>query len=345
MPPSVRVQEAIDDYLDYRENVAGMAANTLRTNRASLKALAGHLGDIQMSSVGHRHIEGFFADMGKRWGASTMNVRRSHVAEFLRFSQSRGWMRRDINLMENTRQRKVMTRDRLRIPVQEFPTVLDAAMTPRDRIVMALGLFLFLRASEIRYLKIADLHLDRDEVFVTVLKTQETDTMPISAPLRQELTRWLGYYTQNIGALKPEFHLAPSMRAVPGIQDPATGRFVARDGDWVRLKPHRPVHQPEGIVSRTLTRLGYPVYREGIHTLRRSGARALFDELADSGYDRALEVVSSMLHHKQMSTTQLYLGLSESKARRDELLKGQPMFTGMQRGNNVLELPVKVESL
>ena len=75
-----------------------------------------------------------------------------------------------------------------------------------------------------------------------------------------------------------------------------------------------------------LDRAGYPIAKEGGHTLRRSGARAYYDELCEDGYDGALRRVQSMLDHSTTIVTEGYLGLGLDKEARNKALKGQPMF-------------------
>ena len=86
---------------------------------------------------------------------------------------------------------------------------------------------------------------------------------------------------------------------------------------------------------------GYDIAGEGGHTLRRSAARALYDELVEErGYDGALRRVQTMLDHKHSMTTELYLGLDVDKVARNKALRGKPMFTRRQVGTagNVIPL-------
>lgn len=65
---------------------------------------------------------------------------------------------------------------------------------------------------------------------------------------------------------------------------------------------------------------------EGVHTLRRSGARALYDRLVSEGYDGAMRTVQSMLHHSSIQTTEHYLGIHLDKKRRDDVVRGKHLF-------------------
>ena len=72
--------------------------------------------------------------------------------------------------------------------------------------------------------------------------------------------------------------------------------------------------------------------------MRRSGARALFDQLVQDGYDGAIRTVQAMLHHTSVTTTEVYLGIHLDKKRRDEAIRGKVMFP--VSAENVVELGV-----
>ena len=81
-----------------------------------------------------------------------------------------------------------------------------------------------------------------------------------------------------------------------------------------RLRPWSQVSHPYEIAKKAMHSIGYPsVKNEGIHTLRRSGARALFDSLKAQGEDQALLIVGSMLGHKD---TKVIAATSGSRWRR-----------------------------
>jgi len=185
-----------------------------------------------------------------------------------------------------------------------------------------------MRASEIRLLRIKDVNLATDEISVRVPKTKDSDVMPISAEMGEELRRWLTHYTDQAGPLDLDWFLVPG-QALTEWERGEHGQIVRPTSR--QLVPSAQVRKPHEIVKQALKRLGWAdVSREGVHTLRRSGARALYDELAASdGHSNALETVSAMLHHSVMATTQIYLGLTESRRKRDRLIAGKPMFPSL----------------
>jgi len=218
---------------------------------------------------------------------------------------------------------------------QDFPRLLDACTNPQQRIIVALGLYLFLRASEVRELRIGSVNLDRGEVLVYQPKTSRYDEMPICAELDTELRRWLTWYAQDAGPvhgpLDPEWFLVPA-RMPMTLENPEGGRGNGRPvprGEG-SVNPHKRVGTPHRAVQKALNAIGWRVEgdREGCHTLRRSGARALFDTLVESGEvrDGVLRVVSAMLHHKSTSMTEHYLGLEADVEKRNDMFKNRQMF-------------------
>jgi integrase len=110
--------------------------------------------------------------------------------------------------------------------------------------------------------------------------------------------------------------------------------------------PDSPVSRPSRRVQAALEAIGMETRntdgtskREGSHTLRRSGARALFDQLTlDGGYDHPLRIVQSMLHHASITQTEVYIGVTADKRTRDEIIRGKPMYT--VNSDNVVRLTV-----
>ena len=157
--------------------------------------------------------------------------------------------------------------------------------------------------------------------------------MPVPGELDRELRRWLQAYQDDVrGPLEPDWFLVPAHGAPTPFWDPAVKRWTAGYADR-NLNPCRRVSGTSSRVQDALTRAGYPVRDdygrsagEGVHTLRRSGARALFDRLAGEGYDGAIRTVQAMLHHESQQTTEGYLGLTMDVKRRNDLLRGRDMF-------------------
>jgi integrase len=229
---------------------------------------------------------------------------------------------------------------KLRIPVTDFARLLDSADRPDRRIILALGLFLFLRGGEIRTLKVGDVRLDQGEVDVVIHKTNDIDEMPIPYELDQELRRWFIAYAEDIGRpLRHDDYLVPAHRQFPGwLPRPETGNF----------QPERGVLRPFAHIQLILDKAGYPLVngdgtkaREGVHTLRRSGARAMFDALVEGrigdpmARDDALRQVMAALHHSSMTISEHYIGLEADRMKRNRTMKGVRF---LPEAGNVIEL-------
>jgi integrase len=207
---------------------------------------------------------------------------------------------------------------RPRLPVAVLGQVLDGARNPRDRALVATGLELLLRGGELAALRVGDLDLVNRTVAVRLEKAHgelATDEMALSPGLERELRRWLVDYARLAGR-QPEAgdRLFPRLRHVRhGV-----------DSEYM-VEPTEPLRQPWRVVGRAVRALGpddQGLRRVGFHTLRRSGARALFDHLSDErGPTRAMSHVSSLLHHKNRATTELYLGVTEDRAHRNEAIR------------------------
>ena len=142
------------------------------------------------------------------------------------------------------------------------------------------------------------------------------------------------------------------MFLVPRIRRPALANDGRGPGGGYSVErkkgntlPYTKCSRPHRYVQRTLVKFGIPIrdeegksLHEGVHTLRRSGARALFDELVDrGGYDGVLRLVAAMLHHKSTQMTERYLGLDVDTKKRNDLLRGERMFAEPDK-SNVVEL-------
>jgi integrase len=331
------LSDAIDEFLAYRK-AAGLAKNTLLVNKRGLSAFLALVGNIQVRHLDARHGEQYQSYlMGKGYKPNTVNTNLTTFTAFVKWLRSRRLLRSDSDPAGNVRQIRAMVEPRQRLEKQEFPAFLDHAKTPHERIICALGLYLFLRTSEISALKVGDVNLVAGTIFVRIQKSQTTDEMPISAELDRELRDWLTWYAEDIDEpLKDDMWLVPTRRRPTMKNDgsgPGGGYMVERErGNCV---PYDKLRRAARYVQKVLEAYGMPLRneegesnREGCHTLRRSGARALFDELVENAsYDGALRLVSAMLHHKSTTMTERYLGLDVDVKKRNDLLRGKKMFT------------------
>lgn len=310
----------------------------MRHYRYTLDTLIHVIGDQYIEDLTYLELERYFAyvrrdhvdSTGRQQppvSASGHNNYLGRIKPFCRWLQSRGYTQVDLTLgVPRMREPRVI---RLRLSAEQVRQLLDRAACPRDRALIAVGYFTMLRASEIRTLRIQDVNLDTDTLFVHITKTKTEDKFPISPEFHTELERWLNHYRRDLLSSYGRM-LAPSDFLIPSYNHhqfdvgfrTLNGRPVPRSKP-PSLNPSRSVRHPHLIVKAGLRSIGVPDHREGIHTLRRTAARHLFDALLETTgkYDGALRIVQATLHHASSQQTEIYLGLSSELKARDEFLR------------------------
>lgn len=318
----ILLYEAARDYLANLK-AQGMADRTIAGHSIILNHALNCWGNMDVRDISPAHVDKLFAK--NSWSMSTQNLYLWNLRSFVKYLRRHNHLPKDADPTDGWRTRRVPKRQRTWLTVEELRELMDAAWNERDRAVIAIGAYTFLRGSEIAALTISDLDFEANEVDVYRIKGKVADRLPMCIELKDEMTRWLDYYQTHAGDLKPEWLLVPArgpipMRGIPGI------RALEPTGEPAPLKPTDPITKPYAIVRRALRDIGFDTVGDGCHVLRRSGARALFSRLRDDGYDGALRRVSSMLGHSSTNITEHYLGVDAERRQRNQLLAGQPMF-------------------
>lgn len=277
------------------------------------------LGDVTVSGIDGRSMDAVFASYV--WSQSTRNQKISYYRAFFGWCRSRRYLPSEVDPLFGYRKLRVPEVDRTRIPRSEWSRLFASCVSVQERVIVATGLYLFLRASEQQGIQVQHVHLDDCQVEIYRVKTRQWDTMPISSELDP-------FLRAQLTSLAELFPLRPDHYLIPGrfrdLKRSPSGQLLAGTGS---VNPDRPFTHPHRAIQRILARAGYPTLGEGEHTLRRSGARAYFDELAGSGYDGALRRVQSMLGHSSSAITERYLGLDLDRRSRNQSLRGKPMFS------------------
>ncbi len=334
MPKQATLNDAIEQHLALMR-AQGLAFRTIKSHKQTLMAFMAESGNVYIRTLTGVHVERMFAAHAN-WQPRTRNLHLQNLRAFFATCRARGWMPKDHDPTHGWRNQKPVRTEKRRIPVDRFPELLGSADHPRDRAILALGLFCFLRGSELQALRIKDVDLEAHELRIYRTKTREYDTLPISLELAEELEVWLHWYKIKHGpTLDPEWYLVPAKEPNPTVQDPHTRLLVQQPG-VARLRPRKQLGHPYRVAQRALAQLGYDTLGEGEHTLRRSGARALFDHLRDEGYDGALQRVRAMLGHKSAAQTEHYLGVDLERRQRNELIAGKAMFPQLRRKPGML---------
>ena len=308
-----------------------LAHNTIENRDVVVRQLLLHVGDMQLHSIKDKHISEFMLSSAKKRSDVSLSNTHSHLNSFFKWCVNTGRLKPQLNPMNGRRRPRFTERERQRVHVSKFPWLLDIASEKdaRDRALIAVGLFALLRDQEMANLRIRDIDLDAGYMFAKITKSHTEDRVPISAALDSELRRWYVDYQKQVGALRPEYLLIPSV-VKARVQKP-TGGFAT--SAFVGYDPFKPVLKSSTIVTPLLEQAGIAIRdevgkstREGAHTLRRSGARALYDAFTEMGRVDALRIVQTLLHHKNIIETQRYIGLNPDRESRDTIMRGAVLY-------------------
>lgn len=309
------------DYIAFRMS-SGRKSATIIKDEQCLTSLIEFYGDIPVEQI--NDLVPFFAP--DRW--SSASYRNSHVSvfrSFFEFCRKRGYAPLTFDPMYGLEFAPNPPKDKRYVPVDEFPALLDAAQNPRDRIIIALGLYLFLRQGEITGLVLNSYDAEEKRIGVRVFKTNLFDRMQVNSELAVELDRWLTHYRASSRFLSPSSFLVPSRTPATAISS---------------YLPGRPFSRPYRATQAALAALGWrddEIEGEGGHLLRRSGARGLYYHLRDEqGNERAMALVQRRLHHANRAMTERYIGVTIEDGELDDLLLGKPMFKPRAEGAVIL---------
>jgi integrase len=340
------LSDAITDYMVLRGS-QDFSKRTLANERGILKRFLAVNGNIWVHQINERHATRYFEDAGKTRSARSLQLDHTVLNQFFDWARQTKRLPLDMNPMSGRRRPKTRHRERERIHASKFPHLLDVAgeRDPRDRAAIAVLLYTLIRDQEAADLRIGDVDLDAGLLRVRITKSYIEDDMPICAELDAELRNWLSIYAAEAKVPLHAHHFLLPTRQSLGI---------VRSGYRGLINGHNLVYAPD----RKVDRLGRTIVRptleafglelsdhagrskmEGAHTIRRSGARALFDRLAADGYDHSLRIVQSMLHHSSVAITEKYLGVTADRRSRDEILRGKPMYE-VSDLDNVVKLSV-----
>lgn len=308
----MQLKDAGVEYLAFL-GATGASSSAIKNVTFTLNQLLDTTGDVTSGAITHVHIQRLIAD--HNWAPTTYNLKISHVRQFIEWLKRRRYMPSTHDPMYGFSCMKVPQKVRLRVPQSEWARVLDCAHHPADRMLVACGLYLMARPSEIASVRMHDVDIDKMTVQLIRHKTRRVDLMPICTELLEEIQRWLAWYESH-AKVGPDSYFIPRKRPGGFCEDEST-----RD-----VEPGCRLSEPHKKVQAALLRAGYRTKQEGGHTLRRSGARAYYEELVSTGHDGALRQVQTMLDHRDSAVTEIYLGTSRDKAERERNLKGKPMF-------------------
>lgn len=331
------LSDSIEDYLGHLTS-RGVSKSHLKSSRSCLRVLLTVVGNILTENVHEGHVDAYFTKASQTRNAASLGTDTAVLGSFFKWAIRTKRAGRSGNPMEDRKAPRRQSRPWRGFHVSKVPGLLDSATHPRDRILLASGVYALGRSIEFTILRIGDVDLESGYIAYTITKTRKSDSIPICEELDEELRRWLTMYAEQCGTLDPNWYLIPAK--TPPL--PAGDRKI--DPLSAKLIPTRKMGRPYLVARAALTAIGYPVVdgegkplNEGMHTIRRSMARALHDQLREEGDPNPVETVRAMLNHSTEAQTRQYIGLETNRIHRDERVKGRPMFPGL-RGGNVSEI-------
>lgn len=329
------LSDAIEEYRSWRTS-QDYSKRTLANEKTILNKFLAVTGNVYCHSIEDRHVTNYFAKVSATRQSHTLRLDHTVLGQFFEWCRHTKKMPLDKDPLRGRRKPKRTHKERNRIPVGQFPHLLDVAgaQDPRDRALVALYLYTLARDQEVATLRVQDWDRDGGWLRMVISKSGTEDTMPVSAELDRELRAWMTIY-QGQG----HDHLIPRRYSI-GSERGERGRIISHEFAYF---PDQRIGPANRIVTPILEKIGFPTTDaagrpcgEGAHTIRRSGARALFDQLAGQGYDGALRLVQSMLHHSSVAITEHYLGISADRRTRDEVIRLRAMYP--TAGENVVSL-------
>jgi len=238
----------------------------------------------------------------------------------------------------------------LRVPSEEWPDLLDSATDPLHRWLIAVGLYTAQRTGEIRLSKWSDLDetVNQTGKRIPGLWINREKSTQRNAPMirhhinqviefQEELERWTKFYRQNL-ASQGVFHIDMDWPLMPAYRQ-GNGRVVqGPDGKFVMVRTlnyAKPIGHCGVFVQTALHKLGFPTFKNAMHCLRRSAARAFHDELVmragpAGGFevlpDSPIRLTMALLGHKSQDVTEDYIGIEVSRVALNTVTEGRRMI-------------------
>jgi len=333
---TISIDAAISEYEQYLI-VNQRAQNTVRNRVYFLRTFAKIVGAKPVRQITSADVTKAAADWARGDGihtsnaASTVNLKRTHLQCFFDWCEARDYLESAARVIYGVARVKEHKRKRLYLGKEECTSFLNGIEHPRDRVLCALAMFTGLRVSDITALRVGSVDLANESISTEVLKTGEYDEdLPMLEELAAELQQWLRWYAHEQGGpLHETFYLVPAkgrpcMKAVRSAKIRTTSV-----PNFSKLDPTRPMTRASRKMSELLKFAGFEGEYEGMHTLRRSVARLVFDDLCQPGgeaRDQALLVVQHLLHHASPEMTARYIGADYGRELRNKVLRGRKLF-------------------
>ena len=330
---------AVKEYVAFLSD--NFAVSTVENKQIALRKLVRILGeDRWVDEVETWDMTAVWLECGKTRSDNSRIIDHQAYKHFFEWCADMQYRPNLVSPMKHIKAPKPFYRERNRVPVEQFEALKTACISPRDRMYVAAGLYMLCRKVELSSIPWGDVDREAGEIIITRFKTKKPDVLAISDELEQELEYYEDWYrfvtdTPKYAQLERHWVLTPRFTR-PQFMG---GRKHSRGF----IRPDMVMDKQTGgdICQRALTAIGFPTrelvrgpggewldksLREGAHTLRRSGARALYDALVAAGYVDAMRKVQQQLGHDTLEQTEKYIGASPDREARNEAIRGKVMY-------------------
>ena len=267
-------------------------------------------------------------------GQGNRNNRLEAGRQFLAWAERAKMLRPGLDaedILDGYKSRKATRRPKYYIPSTDFPRALDiaGARDPRERAVIAFLLGTLARDSEAKMTTLKHLDLKGGGVELYREKRGRWTVTGINPDLADEMELWGNLYAAEMDY--PNFEALRAAHPDWQLLPPRTSWNMGS----ALIPTKAPTTLPR-VVKRVLTGLGVTETEhssstqhvgEGVHTIRRSGARALYEHLLlVVNHESALSMVQAMLDHENPMITMTYIGVDWHKDQLNNWLRTNRMY-------------------
>lgn len=337
----ITLEEAVEEYIAYVQHSDEYSKNTRHnyalTLRRWLDVTPGIKTGMKLSDLARDHVEPFIANRP----TATRNTYLATIKSMVDYHLLEGNLGLDplarLKQTKNRGARKDRGRHTLHVPADRLRDLIEATPGPLERVAICTGLYTLMRDAELRTIQLRHLNLDRVDgdgnprpyIDMTHLKSYVNDRLPLFPSAVEEIRVWLNVYQQwcwdNLGTgLQPNMLLIPKRargRNTP-IRD-ARGRIT---GHRMNLSPYEENRTIANYANGALAAIGYREEGTGTHTLRRSGALAMYYSLVAQKGHNAIDLIRDMLGQSSVGVTERYLGIDRATEERDSIVTSRDLI-------------------
>lgn len=186
------VLDAFEEFKQAKE-AAGRNKNYLRVDIGSRCGAFAEAFNVEVRQLTARDVDAYLNDLSELKG-QTINKHAAALRTFFKFCQSRHWLSKDIDLLEQFEKRKAETGEIEIFTPKELRLLLNAA-DPEFATCIAIQAFAGIRSEELQRLTWAD--LERREGYIEVAASKAKTASRRITPIPVNLASWLSVAPRN----------------------------------------------------------------------------------------------------------------------------------------------------